>query len=245
VSWNHPFGAEGTPLLTAAQQDQQRRTTFAARLADNFLGADILEVGYAVRGHLSFAQHLSLWDTFSRRARFMTGNGANDDHSGQNWNNLINGFVTGLWSPSTAEPDLVRALLAGRAFTYLAAQAPGLDIDTLVGGTVPMGGASVSTAGSRAIAIGVSNLPSGAVVELVRGPVDLTGQDPGTTVVASFARTAFGATGTGTVQATVNTTSACFVRPQVRRNGTLIASGNPTWLLRATPAGGIPAPRQF
>jgi hypothetical protein len=157
---------------------------------------------------------------------------------------MVNGFLTGLWTPSMAEADLVRALAAGRAFTYDPRQAPGLDVDTLVDGAVPMGGASLSSAGSRTVAIGVTDLPDGAVVELVRGPVDLTGQDPGTTVVASFARAAFGATGTGTVQATVSTTTACFVRPQVRRNGTLVATGNPTWLLRNLPPGGIPAPRQ-
>jgi hypothetical protein len=63
-------------------------------------------------------------------------------------------------------------------------------------------------------------------------------------VVASFPRSAFGASGTGTVQATVDTASDCFVRPQVRRSGTLVATGNPTWLLRTAPAGGVPAPRQ-
>jgi hypothetical protein len=78
-------------------------------------------------------------------------------------------------------------------------------------------------------------------VELVRGPVDLTGQDPGTAVAASFPASAF--TGTGVVRTAVSTTTACFVRPQVRRNGVLVATGNPTWLLRSAPPGGIPLPR--
>lgn len=42
----------------------------------------------------------------------------------------------------------------------------------------------------------------------------------------------------------VDTSGSCFVRPQVRRNGVLVATGNPTWLLRSAPPGGIPAARQ-
>jgi hypothetical protein len=244
VSWNHPMGFSAGPLLTPAEQDQLRRQVYATLAADQLLGADILEVGYAVRGHQPFSQHLALWDTFSRQARFLTGNGASDDHSGRNWATLGNGFLTGLWTATTAQTDLVRALSAGRAFTYHPGQAPGLDLDTLVGGAVPMGAVSVGTAGSRSVAIGVSNVPADAVVELIRGPVDFVGQDPGTVVVASFPQSAFGAAGTGTVTATVNTAAPCFVRPQVRRNGTLVATGNPTWLLRSPPPGGIPAPRQ-
>jgi hypothetical protein len=244
VSWNHPMGFSSGPLLSAAQQTQQRRQVFASRLADDFVACDILEVGYAVRGHQPFSQHLALWDTFSRHARFLTGNGASDDHSSTNWLSLENGFLTGLWTATTAEADLVRALARGRAFTFHPRFVPGIDIDTLTGGSVPMGAASVSSATSRTVEIGLSNLPAGATVELVRGPVDFTGQDPGTEVVASFARSDFGPSGTGTVSASVNTATACFVRPQVRLNGTLVASGNPTWLLRSTPPGGIPPGRQ-
>jgi hypothetical protein len=245
ASWNHPMGFSEGPLLSPVEQDRLRRQVFAARAADDWLGADIVEVGYAVRGHQPFSQHLALWDTFSRHARFLTGNGASDDHSGQSWTALPNGFLTGLWTASTTEADLVRVLAAGRAFMFHPGQAPGLDIDTQVGGAVPMGAVSVSSATSRTIAIALTNLPPDAVVELVRGPVDTgTQQDPGTVVVQSFPRSAFGASGTGTVSADVDTSSGCFVRPQVRRNGTLVASGNPTWLLRTDPPGGIPAPRR-
>jgi hypothetical protein len=244
ISWNHPLGFSAGPVLAPADQVTQRRQVVASRLADDFLGADVLEVGYTVRGHQPFSQHLDLWDTFSRHGRFLTGNGASDDHSGQPWASLSNGFLTGLWTATTGDADLVRALAGGRAFTFSPRQAPGIEIDTLVGGSVPMGAASVSGATSRPMAIGMTNLPPDSTVELVRGPVDGTGQDPATAVVASFPRSAFGASGTGTVQATVDTASDCFVRPQVRRSGTLVATGNPTWLLRTAPAGGVPAPRQ-
>ena len=80
-------------------------------------------------------------------------------------------------------------------------------------------------------------------MELVRGPVDLTGNDPGTSLVRSWPGSAF-ATASGTVSTSVSTTAGCFVRVQVRRDGALVASGNPTWLLRQPPPGGIPAARQ-
>jgi hypothetical protein len=243
VSWNHPFGASGGAPVSAAQQIQLRRQLFAARLADRFLGADVLEVGYFQRGGVSFATHVDLWDTFSRRAIWLTGNGASDDHSGRAWQGLTNGFLTGLWATSSSQAALTAALRSGRAYTFHPGRTPGLQLDTLVDGAVPMGRASVSGAGSRTVAVFADNVPGDCTVELVRGPVDLTGNDPGTRpVVGSWPASAFD-TASGTVSTTVSTTTGCFVRPQVRRNGTLLATGNPTWLLREPPPGGIPATR--
>jgi hypothetical protein len=241
VSWNHPFGASGSAPGSAAQQTQLRHQVFAARLADRWLGADVVEVGYAQRGGVSFATHLDLWDTFSRRAIWLTGNGASDDHSGRDWRGLTNGFLTGLWATSSAQTALTAALRGGRAYAFHPGRTPGLQLDTLVDGAVPMGHGSIATSTSRSVAVFAANLPSDCTVELVRGPVDLSGQDPGTSVVRTWSASAFGAG--GTVSTAVDTGTACFVRPQVRRSGTLVAAGNPTWLLRQTPAGGIPASR--
>lgn len=242
VSWNHVYGASAGPVLSAADQTTLRRQLYAQRTADDFLGADIIEVGYRVRGHMPLEQHLALWDTFSRRARFLTGNGANDDHSGNDWPSLSNGFLTGIWAASSAAADLSTALRGGRAFTFHPRQLPaGLRLDTLVDGAVPMGAASVNNAATRTIAIALQNLPAGCTVELVRSPVDFSfsGNDPATTVVRSWSAAA----GTSTLSAAVDTSSACFVRPQVRRGGAIVGVGNPTWLLRSAPPGGIPAPR--
>ena len=241
VSYNHVMGFTAKPLLSLAEQDAKRRAQFQLRLADDFCGADVLEVGYTSRGEMPFSQHLAFWDTFSRRARFLTGNGASDDHAGNGWTGLNNGFLTGIWAASPGEADLAAALRSGRAFTYHPRNCPGLDIDTLTDGTVPMGKASVSSRNNRSMVIGVTNLPANCVVELVRGPVDYAGQDPLTSVVASFPRSAFGTA--GMVTASVTTSTNCFIRPQVRQNGALVATGNPTWLLRATPSTGIPAAR--
>jgi hypothetical protein len=243
VSWNHPLGFTTAPLLPAADQVVKRQATFAALLGNDLLGADLLEVGYAVRGNMPFTQHLDLWDTFSRRARWITGNGASDDHSGRDWRTVSNGFLTGVWAASTAEPDLTAALASGRAYTYHCGRTPGLQLDTLVDGAVPMGAASVSGATSRGIAISVARLPASSVVELVVGPVDYAGEDPATSLLGSWPASAFGSGGSGVVTTAVPTSSSCFVRPQVRLGGTLVATGNPTWLLREPPADGIPAAR--
>jgi hypothetical protein len=242
VSWNHPLGFSAGPLLSAADQTTRRRQVFSSLLANDLLGADILEVGYNVRGHMPMQQHLALWDTFSRRARWLTGNGVSDDHSGKPWQSLSNGHLTGIWAASTSLTDLVAALRSGRAYVYHPGRTFGLQLDTLVDGSVPMGKASVSTKASRSIAVQLAHLPSGCTVQLVRGPVDLTGQDPGTSVVQSWTSSAFPG-GAGTVTASVSTASSCFVRVQVLRNGALTASGNPTWLLRSAPPGGIPGSR--
>ncbi|MBW8766601.1 MAG: hypothetical protein JF630_10370 [Geodermatophilales bacterium] len=243
VSWNHPYGFQAGPSLSAAEQVTKRRQVFNQLLANDLLGSDILEVGYNVRGFMPFEQHVALWDTFSRRARWLTGNGVSDDHSGKDWRTLTNGHLTGLWAASSATTDLVAALSGGRAFVYHPGRTPGLQIDTLVDGVVPMGKASVRTSSSRTVAVAITNLPAGCTVQLLAGPVDFTGQDPGTSVVGSWSSTAFPG-GKGTVTVAVDTGASCFIRPQVRLNGTLVATGNPTWLLRSPPPGGIPASRR-
>ena len=187
--------------------------------------------------------HLDLWDTFSRHARFLTGNGVSDDHWGQHWPSIRNGFLTGLWAHSRAEKDLTGALAAGRAYLYHPGHTPGLHLDTLVDDAVPMGAVSVSDAGSRRVAIGVAALPADCTLELLTGPVDSTGVDPKTATVHSWPGSEVGTRGRGTVSVDVSTSSACFVRAQVRQAGAIVASGNPTWLLRRPPADGIPPAR--
>jgi hypothetical protein len=243
VSWNHPFGSGEGPLLSPVERSKARRALFTERLADGFLGADILEVGYALRGNVPIDTHLELWDTFSRHGRFLTGNGVSDDHWGQHWSSIRNGFLTGLWAHSRAEKDLTGALASGRAYLFHPGHTPGLHLDTLVDDAVPMGAVSVRGAGSRQVAIGVAALPPDCTLELLTGPVDFTGIDPKVSTVHSWTGSAVSPRGTGTVSAEVSTSSDCFVRAQVRKAGAIVASGNPTWLLRRPPEGGIPRSR--
>lgn len=244
VSYNHPFGADGGPVLSRAAQDDKRRAVFSKMWADDLYGCDLLEVGYQIRGQVNIDTHLALWDTFSRRARFLTGNGANDDHNGKNWAGLGNGFATGIWAASTGNPDVMAALRGGRAYAkHLGTWSTG-EIDLLVDGTVPMGKADVSSAGSRMLAVYVGSAPTGGVVQLVQGVVDGAGQDPKTFVLDTIPASAFTG-GSGTVLRQVDTTTSCFVRAQVRnQGGRIIGIGNPVWLLREPPAHGIPGARQ-
>jgi hypothetical protein len=50
----------------------------------------------------------------SRNAVFLTGNGASDDHGGEDWYGESNNWVTTAWSPDTTLPSLLAALEAGQ-----------------------------------------------------------------------------------------------------------------------------------
>jgi hypothetical protein len=243
ISWNHPFGYSGGPLLSRPEQDAKRRALFAQMTAVHDFGVDLLEVGYTVRGNVDAASHLALWDTFSRNGIFLTGNGTSDDHAGRGWKGLANGFVTGVWASTRSEPDLMAALASGRAFAAHLGRWPGGELDLLVDGAIRMGSVSVSTAPTRSLAIQAARLPAGSQVQVVAGPVDCSAApDPGSTVLASLDPAAFAG---GTATLTVDTSTPRFYRAQViAADGSVIGSSNPVWLLRQVPPGGIPAPRQ-
>ncbi|HEU0101816.1 MAG TPA: CehA/McbA family metallohydrolase [Mycobacteriales bacterium] len=246
VSYNHPFGANKGPVLSAAAQADKRRSLFAQLRQNDLYGTDILEVGYSVRGQVTLGTHLDLWDTFSRHGRFLTGNGVNDDHQGKHWGSLDNGFATGIWADSTSNTAVMRALRGGRAFAKHLGNWKGGQLDMLVDGSVPMGKVSVRDTPdrSRKLAVYIDGLAGGGTVELVQGAVDYRGDDPKTFVLDRVPASAF-RTGSKTVVRTVDTTSSCFVRAQVRNErGTLIGVGNPVWLLREPPKDGIPPGRR-
>jgi hypothetical protein len=243
ISWNHPFGYDMGPLLSASERDVKRRQVFTSMQAVGAFGVDVIEVGYALRGQVDATTHLALWDTFSRAGRFLTGNGASDDHSGQGWKNLSNGFATGLWAASASDADVVAALGAGRAFVAHVGRWPGGELDLLVDDTIPMGAVSVGSRNSGQLAISATNLPSGSSVELVGGPVDYAGQlDPGTSVVKVLPASSFQA---GAVTVPLDTGSSRFFRTQVRTSdGTLVGTSNPVWLLREQPPVAVPPARR-
>jgi hypothetical protein len=242
LSWNHPFGAEIGAPLSAAEQATKRRRVFDSMLSKGLYGADIIEVGYAVRGQVDTAAHLALWDTFSRRARPLTGNGVNDDHDAVAWGTLANGFSTGIWSGTTDHASLMAGLRSGRAFTAHTGRFRAAVLDLLVDGAVPMGSMTVSGAVSRRLEIQAANLPSNSRVALVAGPVDYTGRDPATTVLESIPASSFGSS--AIVSRSIDTSRSCFVRTQVHDStGGIIGVSNPVWLLREVPPGGIPAAR--
>lgn len=242
ISYNHPFGYAVGPLLSAVKQTAMRRQVFTDMQAVGRFGADILEVGYNVRGHVDCPTHLALWDTFSRNGDFLTGNGVSDDHSGQGWATRENGFATGLWATSTSQADIVKAMAAGRAFAAHAGRWPGA-LDLLVDESVPMGAVSVSSKTSRTLAVWATDLPPGSAVQVIGGPVDYAGNpDPGTWIVDTLTPEAFNSN-VATIK--VDTSTSQFLRAQVMDpSGQVLGSSNPVWLLRATPPGGIPVARR-
>jgi hypothetical protein len=242
VSYNHPFGATQGPNLPKAQQTTLRQQTFSAMLADKLMGCDILEVGYTTRGSCTTQTFIDLWDTFSRHGMFITGNGVNDDHGGLHWATLANGFTTGIWAKSPSEAHLVAALGAGRAYTYHAGLWPDGKLDLLVGSATSMGKVEVSAKTSRKLEIYARPVPAGGFVDVIQGPVDYTGVDPGTKIVASLSSASLRTAGKATLQ--IDTTKSSFVRVQVRNSsGAIIGISNPIWTLKSPPPGGIPTPR--
>ena len=242
ISYNHPFGYDTGPLLSPSARESKRLDVFRSLEAIDLFGADIIEVGYTLRGQVDTATHLALWDTFSRRGRWLTGNGTTDDHRGRGWASLNNGFVTGLWSPSVADTDILPALAGGRAFAAHVGRWPGGELDVLVDGTIPMGAVAVGGATSRALSIAASALPQSSTVQVVSGPVDYTGSAPATQVVAQLPASAFEG---GPCTVSVSNSTSRFLRVQVlAADAGIIGTGNPVWLLREQPPGGIPPTRQ-
>lgn len=243
VSLNHPFGYNGDPLLPADQQAALRRTTYSTLAAQGLYGCDLLEVGYAVRGNVDIGTHLALWDTFSRNGRFVTGNGANDDHSGRGWMSDRNGFFTGAWAASKSDADLVSALRGGRAFFAHLGTWKQASLDLRVDDAVPMGSVLVSTESSHVLQIASSTLPAGATVEVIQGPADFSGAlDPQTSVARVLTAADFSS---GMASVALSTLTSGFWRVQVKSSaGAIIAGTNPVWILRSAPPGGIPAARR-
>ncbi|MGZ4507016.1 MAG: hypothetical protein ACXVX0_07160 [Blastococcus sp.] len=237
ASINHPFQPGDSSGPTTAQGVALDLLSIGAG------GADILEVGYADKGGAGVTQHLAVWDTLSRNGLFLTGTGVSDDHSGTGWSTLKNRFYTGAWSSTLDEPGLLGALGRGGAYVgYLGAF--GGTIDMAIDTDVPMGAVSVSPLTSRTLRIDVAGLPEGGAVQVVRGDVDRPGTtdpNPATSVVATLNATDLSAGN----ERSIDTTDDCFVRLQViDSSGSVVAFGQPTWVLKTAPDAGIPAARQ-
>jgi len=239
ASYNHPFGTADGKVWATDKQDATRRTVAATMLDSRANDANLLEVGYAQRGHVSLAQHLSLWDTMWRNGLWITGTGVTDDHSGhaKSWTSGVNRYITTVWAPTAGVGDLLAALRAGRAFCSDLPKFKGGALDLTVDGAVPMGSVSVRPdLDQRQLTIMAVGLPTGGSVQVVRGPVDYAGSsypDPGTQVVTTVPAADF-ATGSTTVP--VDTTTSCFVRvTALSSTNVVVALSNPVGLLREAP----------
>jgi len=249
VSYNHPFGYGGGPVLPESQQDTLLRHVARSLLPTSSrraaLGVDLLEVGYTLRAGVDLAHHVALWDVMSRNAVFLTGNGTNDDHMGQNWLGIKNNWFTSAWAASTAQGDLLAALAAGRSWCAALSEYRG-SLDMLVDGSCPMGSVSVSGVGSRELVVSGQGIPAGGSVQVLQGAVDYAGKaDPiaNTRLVGTYSAAELSGGG-GAVTQSIDTTKSSFVRTQVLGPfGATVAVSNPVWLLQSPPPGGIPAGR--
>ena len=207
-------------------------------------GADILEVGYAAKGtNGTLANHLAVWDTLSRNAVFVTGTGVSDDHGGNSWATQANRFYTGVWAPATTEPALMAALAAGRSYVgFLGGFSGTVDMSV---DSADMGSVLVDPdTASRTVRMGVTGVPAGGTVQLLRGAVDYAGTAapvPDTAVVAQYTADQLAANDL----LPVDGTQECFYRLQVLDgSGAVVAFGQPIWLLHTAPSTGVPAARQ-
>jgi hypothetical protein len=251
-SYNHPFGTTGGPLLSAARQSAllQAAATSLLPSADSpqaAFGADLLEVGYVLRGGCDVSTHLGLWDVFSRNAIFLTGNGTTDDHVGTDWRTITNNWVTSAWAASTSMADLTAAMAAGQlwcgSLTGFGGSAASLNLT--VDGVCPMGSVSLSTLTSRKLTVHATGLPDGGTLQVLQGAVDYAGTAdpvPDTKVIATYTRKELDP---GHVTMAVDTSGESFVRTVVLNSaGAIVGAANPVWMLHNAPPNGIPAPRR-
>lgn len=227
VCWNHPMDIESRESLAALMITQQN------------LGTDLVEIGRE-----PFADLMWVLDVAARNAVFFTAIGSSDDHDGKDWLAEEERWLTYVWADSTDRSRLVDALRRGQAwFTDPAAYRGSLDIR--YDGRTAMGGVLVTKAPVVAVDLVATDLPAGAVLEVVTGVVDYAG----TTDLAPATRTM---TLTPTVLSTgpfglaVATGASSYLRTQVRgADGTVLAVSNPLWLLRAKPPAGVPSARRI
>ena len=250
LQYNHPFGAEASGSFT----DQNALLTQAVSLMKT-CGAwpllDLVEAGYQRRGTntnmASLDTHLRLFDLLARARRYVTCTGCTDDHEGLigSWSSRTNRYATGIWAPSLSDVDVKAALASGQAWCLEVEDSGTVNtIDLMVDGVVPMGSVSVRPVATRTVQLTCPTVPSGATAEFIRGVVDGNDSDL-THRVTTFATATTADLRAGTVSRTVDTTSDCFVRVQIRNSGgTIVAFSNPIWLFRAEPPGGIPANRR-
>ncbi|WP_433021617.1 hypothetical protein [Kribbella sp. CA-294648] len=242
ASYNHPFGTDGG-RLGATEQLKATRIKAAEMIANRALKCDLLEVGYRLRGGCDLSRHVSLWDSLSRNAVYLTGTGVSDDHKGIDWSKELLNFVTWAWATGTSTEELLAALRGGRAYFG----DPNLfrgSLDMLVDDRVRMGSVSVSGEATRTLRILTTGLPDGGRVETVQGIVDRAGPDQTDPPVVRTALdpATFDRDGVATVE--VDTSKSVFVRVEIlTKEGIPAAFGNPVWLLRDAPAKSIPKDR--
>ena len=219
ASYNHPLG--GSKEATA----EHMVTTGA-------LGADIVEIAYA--GPSTVDGMLHVLDACARNLVFVTGNGVTDDHRGTDWyDDAKSNWVTKVWASSVDLLDLQDALRAGRAWCYKPDAWKGT-LQLAAGGAAAMGGVVVTGQRTVPVTVTATDLPADGSVEIVTGRTDRAAPAPAIESTVSRGEHSFDAP------------AGSYVRAMVRdAAGRIVGIGNPVWLLREDPPGGVPPARRL
>jgi hypothetical protein len=205
-------------------------------VATKVFGADLIEIGAG--GPDQIDPLLYVFDSLARNSVFVTANGVSDDHDGTDWLGRPANWVTRVWADSVELADLTGALGAGRAW-FGKPDRWGGELDLTAGGRPAMGGVQVGSA-RVPVTVHATDVPDQGTLEIVTGVVDGRAAAPHTTSRVVKARDLPAGGLTFDVQ------PGSYVRAQVRAaDGAVVGVGNPYWLLRTEPAGGVPAARRL
>jgi hypothetical protein len=255
VSLNHVFG---TGLLGPVETPEQEavRIRFRKRqlIATRVWGADLLEVGYRIRGGIEIEKFLDTWDAVTGNAVFVTGNGVSDSHGRSffdGWGpydprtlHRLNNFVPFIYANERSEAALIDALLGGRAFFGDPFAYDGsLDLATTDG--FPMGRIVLTDRDGHDLVVRATDVSPSVELRLVQGEIR---EDPSSEYLdVNFLRDEIlsGAVVGGVFADTVaiDTTVPSFLRVELRENGQGVAYSNPIHFVRDVPGVGIPPQR--
>jgi hypothetical protein len=252
VSMNHLFGSGiyGNLNETPAQKAQRVHNRKLEMLATRVYHADMLEVGYRVRGGIVLEDHLDTWDTVTGNGIYVTGNGVTDSHGTTPFNGWgpwqptaphENNFTTWLYAKEISEIEFIRAMLGGRAFFGDPNLFEGtLDLSTAEG--FPMGRVILTDRAQHDLLVHIEPVPADVQVRLLQGEIRTSGPQY---LVVNFLRdevlsgTVAGEAFSDTVA--LDTTLPSFTRIEVRSGeGEEWAFSNPIHLIRELPSLGIP-----
>lgn len=242
AAYAHPFGVAGRAVVQA-EQPELRRAVVETLSSTQAYGCTALEVGYRQRGGADLASHESVWDACSRQGIFLTGLGVNDNHSGMNWANHTNNFVTWLWSASTGEDDLLGAMRSGHAYFGDPVLFSG-QLDIRVGPSGHMGMAVARQGATTDVRLVAAGLPPGSELEILRIDMDgsATPADPDQAVITRYLVAELP---DGEVQISLPTATDCLVRTRVRvASGEVVALSNPLWVMADPVATQVPQERR-
>ncbi len=232
IGWYHERGA--------LVQYNHPETTAEEFVATRALGADLVEI--AGEDDEVVADRLALFDAAARNAVFLTATSQLDDHAGRSWAGLRHGFITSAWAPSTEIPDLLEAMAAGRLWSHHLSRAPGARMDLVARGRSVMGKVLLTRAARLPVEVVAEGLPVGCTLDLVVGSCDRSGA----AAPAVERRTVPVPAERGRpTRFQLERGVGSYLRVEARdASGSLVAMGNPVWLLPSDADVSVPAARR-